>query len=420
MNLSRIKCPYCGEEISSTAKKCRFCNEWLPASGATGQMQQPVNPQAAPQQQAYQQTAYQQAGYMQTQQQPVYQPTAYQQAAYQQPVYQQIPCQQTPMQQPIYQVPATTDVDEDDEEDEEEEDDYDYTPSFFEAYVNWSFFSEFKDFDDFTGRKSFWLSVLSLLIINLGVTGIALLLVSLSNMASWSLTIAGILIAVWSLVLIVPSIAMGCRRLRDAGKSPMLYFLCLIPIVGPIILVVLWCQASKYDDTDYYAEFKPVDIIITAVCVVLFVAGVLTMNNSLPDMFDSTNGDDTEYYADDTDSGTYGSSETTNSTNAVPETTTHYFSGIIDGKYKIRMTLRSDGHGEYYYTKYGPNATLTLIITELAENGNIKIEEYNDKGEQTGLFDGRLDSSGEINGWFTNYKGKRMPFYLEQVNGNYQ
>lgn len=27
--MERRKCPYCGEEIAATAKKCRFCGEWL-------------------------------------------------------------------------------------------------------------------------------------------------------------------------------------------------------------------------------------------------------------------------------------------------------------------------------------------------------------------------------------------------------
>ena len=35
--LETIKCPYCGEEISANAKKCKHCKEWLdkPESGIT-------------------------------------------------------------------------------------------------------------------------------------------------------------------------------------------------------------------------------------------------------------------------------------------------------------------------------------------------------------------------------------------------
>lgn len=418
MNQPRIKCPYCGEEIAATAKKCRFCDEWLPTAGtpAQPQIQQPLQ---QPYQQDYQQQPYQQQTQQPANQQPTYQQNPYQQA-YQQPYYQQ-----PYYQQPVYQTPTVTEIE--DVEDDDEDDD-DYTPSFFEAYFKWSFFSEYKDFGDVTGRKSFWLSMLSLLIINLGITGIALLMVALSNMASWALTAAGILIAVWSLVMIVPSIAIGCRRLRDAGKSPWLYLLGLIPLVGPIILLVLWCQASKYEDSDYYAEFKPVDTAVTAISLVLFIGSIIAFNSS----FDSlTSGmddyvseyslaEDDEYSESDDESSSiyddYASTSTKNEA-AKPVTYTNY-SGIIDGKYKIRMMLNSDGHGEYYYTKNGPDATLTLIITELDDNGKIKIEEYNDNGEQTGLFEGRMDNSGDIKGWFTNYKGKQMPFYLEQINGD--
>lgn len=421
MNLSRIKCPYCGEEIAPTAKKCRFCNEWLPASGTAGQTQQPVTPQVAPQQQAYQQT-----GYMQSQQQPMYQQPAYQQAPMQQPVYQPLtqtppPIAQTPLQQPIntdttHPLNDTPEID------------TSTLPSFFEEYFVKPYIRQYADFKSCTGRKAFWLAVLALLIVNTGVTGVAMLIIGLSGMSMGTLLAAGIICGLWSLAMIVPGIAIGCRRLRDAGKSPWLYLLSLIPLVGPIVLLVFWCQASEYEDTDYYAEFKPVDTAVTAISLVLFIGSIIAFNSS----FDSlTSGmddyvseyslaEDDEYSeSDDESSSIYDDFASTSTKNeaAQPVTYTNY-SGIIDGKYKIRMMLNSDGHGEYYYTKNGPDATLTLIITELDDNGKIKIEEYNDNGEQTGLFEGRMDNSGDIKGWFTNYKGKQMPFYLEQINGD--
>lgn len=301
MNLSRIKCPYCSEEIAATAKKCRFCNEWLPASGTAGQTQQPVTPQAAPQQQAYQQT-----GYMQSQQQP-----AYQQAAYQQPPYQQSAYQQAPMQQPVYQpltqtpppiaqTPLQQPINTDTTHplNDTPEIDTSTLPSFFEEYFVKPYIRQYADFKSCTGRKAFWLAVLALLIVNTGVTGVAMLIIGLSGMSMGALLAAGIICGLWSLAMIVPGIAIGCRRLRDAGKSPWLYLLCLIPLVGPVILLVFLCQESHYDHSEENAKFKPVDIIITAVSIILLVGGIISLGKSVSDMLGGMNGYDAEYYID--------------------------------------------------------------------------------------------------------------------------
>ncbi len=96
------------------------------------------------------------------------------------------------------------------------------------------------------------------------------------------------------------------------------------------------------------------------------------------------------------------------------ESTIYHLTGLIDGKYSIDMTLDvKNGTGSYFYVKSGSGQSLSLIITQLDEDGNIVIEEYNDNDEQTGLFEGRINNDGEIQGWFTNYKGKEMPFHLE-------
>lgn len=46
MQTERKKCPYCDEDIALSAKKCRFCGEWLPEAEEM-QMSQPV-PQEPP------------------------------------------------------------------------------------------------------------------------------------------------------------------------------------------------------------------------------------------------------------------------------------------------------------------------------------------------------------------------------------
>lgn len=261
MNQTRIKCPYCGEDIAATAKKCRFCGEWLPTA-ATPAQQQPI-PQLV----------------QQPVQQPVYQPLT----------QTQPPIAQTPLQQPVntdttHPLNDTPEID------------TSTLPSFFEEYFIKPYIRQYADFKSCTGRKAFWLAVLALLIVNTGVTGLAMLIIGLSGMSMGALLAAGIICGLWSLAMILPGIAIGCRRLRDAGKSPLMYLLSLIPLVGPVILLVFWCKESQYDHSDENVAFKPVDIIITAVSIVLFIGGIISLGKCVSNMFGGMNDFDAEYY----------------------------------------------------------------------------------------------------------------------------
>ena len=53
------------------------------------------------------------------------------------------------------------------------------------------------------------------------------------------------LASLWSLVILVPSIAVAVRRLHDTGRSGWFYLLGLIPLVGPIILIVFFASATS-------------------------------------------------------------------------------------------------------------------------------------------------------------------------------
>lgn len=48
----------------------------------------------------------------------------------------------------------------------------------------------------------------------------------------------------WFFAAIVPSLAIGVRRLRDAGLGWGWLFFLLLPVVGPIVLTVLFAQPS--------------------------------------------------------------------------------------------------------------------------------------------------------------------------------
>lgn len=53
---------------------------------------------------------------------------------------------------------------------------------------------------------------------------------------------------IWTLAILVPSLAICVRRLHDIGKSGWWYLIGLIPIVGSILLIVWFCKDSTEDN----------------------------------------------------------------------------------------------------------------------------------------------------------------------------
>jgi uncharacterized membrane protein YhaH (DUF805 family) len=81
-------------------------------------------------------------------------------------------------------------------------------------------------------RSEYWYFFLFLMIVNI----VASVLDS---------TIFGdmpVLYLIATLVLLVPSIAAGVRRLHDTDKSGWWLLLGLIPVIGAIVLIVFFCQ----------------------------------------------------------------------------------------------------------------------------------------------------------------------------------
>ena len=86
----------------------------------------------------------------------------------------------------------------------------------------------FIDFQGKEGRKVYWLFVLNCFIVSF-ILGL------ISSTISY----------IFSLLVFLPSLGILVRRLRDAGFSPWLALLLLIPIVGWIAVVILVCMPSK-------------------------------------------------------------------------------------------------------------------------------------------------------------------------------
>ena len=66
----------------------------------------------------------------------------------------------------------------------------------------------------------------------------------------------GIVGLIYSLAVLVPSIAVGVRRLHDIGKSGWYLLVALIPIAGAIWLLVLLCTEGDHGPNQYGADPK--------------------------------------------------------------------------------------------------------------------------------------------------------------------
>jgi len=90
----------------------------------------------------------------------------------------------------------------------------------------------FSNYVNFTGRacrSEYWYWVLFTVIVSIVCTII-------DNVMGMSL-----LSTIWELATLVPSIAIGVRRLHDLDRSGWWLLLAFIPLVGAIILIVWFC-----------------------------------------------------------------------------------------------------------------------------------------------------------------------------------
>jgi hypothetical protein len=108
---------------------------------------------------------------------------------------------------------------------------------------------------------------------------------------------------------------------------------------------------------------------------------------------------------------------TSNNIPAIEPDFTKYFEGTIDGKYGIIMTLTKNANnltGTYTYKSQG---TPIKISGTTDDSGNLTINEFNDKGNMTGIFKGQLTGNNIIGQWTKPDGSKTMPFRIsESVN----
>jgi uncharacterized membrane protein YhaH (DUF805 family) len=100
-----------------------------------------------------------------------------------------------------------------------------------------------KNYVGFQGRarrKEYWMFVLFSVIVSIVLTIIESIL-----------SVSQVLTGLYSLAILLPSLAVGVRRLHDTGRSGWWLLIGLIPLIGAIILLVFMCQDSQEKDNEY-------------------------------------------------------------------------------------------------------------------------------------------------------------------------
>lgn len=105
-----------------------------------------------------------------------------------------------------------------------------------------------KNYVGFQGRsrrKEYWMFFL----VN---TIISLILSILERI----LHIPPFLTGLYSLAVLLPSLAVSVRRLHDTGKSGWWILIGIIPIIGDIVLIIFYCFDSDQTDNKYGSNPK--------------------------------------------------------------------------------------------------------------------------------------------------------------------
>jgi uncharacterized membrane protein YhaH (DUF805 family) len=99
------------------------------------------------------------------------------------------------------------------------------------------FIGALKKYADFNGRasrKEFWMYILFYMVINIILSVLGLDVISM----------------IFGLMLFVPSIRVGARRLHDIGRSGWWQLIYLVPLIGLIVMIFFLAQ-DGHDENDY-------------------------------------------------------------------------------------------------------------------------------------------------------------------------
>ncbi len=131
--------------------------------------------------------------------------------------------------------------------------------------MSW-FLKGLKQYADFSGRarrQEYWMYMLFYSIFGIILYGVTVIGMA---MQSEGIILLGMGIYIlYTLALLVPTLAITVRRLHDTGRSGFWYFIGFVPLVGGIILLVFCCLDSENGNNQWGTNPKNSDSMIEAI-----------------------------------------------------------------------------------------------------------------------------------------------------------
>ncbi len=119
------------------------------------------------------------------------------------------------------------------------------------------FIQALKKYVDFSGRarrKEYWMFILFYMLFMIAAMVIDGILIAITGIAISPLT------SLFSLAMLLPTIAVSVRRMHDLGKSGAMVLITLVPLIGGIWFLVLAATEGQAGENQYGSDPKEVEI----------------------------------------------------------------------------------------------------------------------------------------------------------------
>ena len=106
----------------------------------------------------------------------------------------------------------------------------------------------FKKYAEFLGRASraeFWWWIVFTTLVSMLLASVPVPVWTSTDQGQLGLTMTTTLAGMWSIAVLLPTLAVSVRRLRDAGHGWGNLFWILLPVAGAIVLIVLFAQPTQ-------------------------------------------------------------------------------------------------------------------------------------------------------------------------------